>query len=128
MTRFLTVELVLLVSGDVIGSPPVVRDYGLLEAAVARPQATVFGEDAYPTLWAKAGALLHSLAANHALVDGNKRTAVHATLTFLELNGINTGEPDEDEIIAVALDVAEGRVTEAGAVGARLRELVRVDP
>ncbi|ODQ95512.1 death-on-curing protein [Mycolicibacterium holsaticum] len=65
-----------------------VADYGLLDAAVARPQATAFGIDAYPDLFTKAAALLQSLARNHALVDGNKRTAWAATWTFLYLNGV----------------------------------------
>lgn len=63
-----------------------VRDYGLLEAA-ARPQATVFGEDAYPTLDEKAAALMHSLARNHALVDGNERLALAALIAFYGVNG-----------------------------------------
>ena len=56
------------------------RDYGLLEAAVARPQAAVFGKDAYPDLDSKARALLHSVARNHALIDGNKRLALTTTI------------------------------------------------
>jgi death-on-curing protein len=72
-----------------------VRDYGLLDAAVARPQATVFGVDAYPEVWDKAAALLQSLARNHALVDGNKRTAWAAAWTFLHINGFELA-PDFD--------------------------------
>lgn len=60
---------------------------GLLESAVARPQASAFGTDAYPDLASKAAALLHSLVLNHAFIDGNKRTAVLSTLVFLDLNG-----------------------------------------
>ncbi|MEU0296646.1 Fic family protein, partial [Streptomyces microflavus] len=55
-----------------------VRDYGLLESALARPQASVFGQDAYPDVWQKAAALMESLARNHGLVDGNKRIAWYA--------------------------------------------------
>nr|WP_225726712.1 type II toxin-antitoxin system death-on-curing family toxin [Nocardia sp. JCM 34519.1] len=65
----------------------VVRDPGLLQAAVFRYRTTVFGEDAYPTLFDKAAALLESLARNHALIDGNKRTAWGATAVFLGING-----------------------------------------
>jgi len=72
-----------------------VRDYGLLDAAVARPQATVFGVDAYPEVWDKAAALLQSLARNHALIDGNKRTAWAAAWTFLYING-NELSPEFD--------------------------------
>lgn len=72
-----------------------VADYGLLDAAVARPQATAFGLDAYPDLFTKAAALLQSLARNHALVDGNKRTAWAAAWTFLFINGVEL-PPDFD--------------------------------
>ncbi|PWS39986.1 death-on-curing protein [Streptomyces sp. ZEA17I] len=64
-----------------------VRDYGLLESALARPQASVFGQDAYPDVWQKAAALMESLARNHGLVDGNKRIAWYATWVFLHMNG-----------------------------------------
>ena len=64
-----------------------IRDVGLLAAAAARPQVTVFGDDAYPTFTDKAAALLHSLVRNHALVDGNKRLAWSATRVFCLLNG-----------------------------------------
>ena len=64
-----------------------VRDYGLLEAALARPRATAFGKDAYPGLDAKAAALLHSIARNHALIDGNKRLALAALIAFYGVNG-----------------------------------------
>jgi death-on-curing protein len=64
-----------------------VRDHGLLQAALARPQTSVFGEDAYPTLADKAAALLHSMARNHALVDGNKRLALSAALLLGGMNG-----------------------------------------
>jgi death-on-curing protein len=64
-----------------------VRDVGLLESALARPQATFGRDDLYPDLWSKAAALMHSLIRNHPFVDGNKRTALAATGIFLELNG-----------------------------------------
>ena len=84
---YLTLPELLHVAGRVLGSEVAVRDYGLLEAALARPQATAFGKDAYPSLDAKAAALLHSLARNHALIDGNKRLALAATIAFYGLNG-----------------------------------------
>lgn len=80
-----TVEhLLVLVSRLGLGK---VRDIGLLESAIHRPQSTVFGNDAYPGLFLKAAALLHSLVKNHALFDGNKRIAWSATFVFLGLNG-----------------------------------------
>src|SRR3954466_2113877 len=65
-----------------------VRDKGLLHAALARPAASAFSQDAYPTLVRKAAALLHSLVSNRALVDGNKRLGLHLTDVFLYLNGV----------------------------------------
>ena len=85
--RYLTVAEVLEINAQVMGGKHVLRDRGLLESAVARPQASAFGADAYPDLAAKAAALLHSLVLNHPFIDGNKRTAVLATLVFLDLNG-----------------------------------------
>ena len=55
--------------------PDMLRDFGMLDSAVMRPQASAFGDDAYPTIHEKATALLHGLARNHPFVDGNKRTA-----------------------------------------------------
>ncbi|ABW14725.1 death-on-curing family protein [Parafrankia sp. EAN1pec] len=84
---YLTLRELLYVAERAIGSEPVVRDHGLLESALARPRATVFGRDAYPALDGKAAALLHSLARNHALVDGNKRLALAGLIAFYGLNG-----------------------------------------
>jgi Fic/DOC family len=82
MTDFLDLEDLLDIARATLGWDPEVRDYGLLESALARPRASVFGRDAYPELHLKAAALLHSLARNHALVDGNKRMAWTACRTF----------------------------------------------
>jgi death-on-curing protein len=84
-----------------------VRDVGLLDSAAARPQSSAFGEDAYPTLALKGAALLHSIARNHALVDGNKRLAWLAAVVFLDLNGHG---PDltRDAAFDLVMDVAEG--------------------
>jgi death-on-curing protein len=88
-----------------------VRDYGLLESALARPKATVFGQDAYPDIWQKAAALMESLARNHALVDGNKRTAWYATWVFLQINGHPLrADFDVDDAEAWVLDVSQGHL------------------
>lgn len=84
---YLTLAELLHIGERALQAEPVVRDYGLLESALARPQATAFGQDAYPGLDEKAAALLHSLARNHALVDGNKRLSLAATIAFYGLNG-----------------------------------------
>lgn len=82
-----------------------VRDAGLLEAAAARPGASTFGEDAYPTLHEKAAALLHSLVRSHALFDGNKRLGLASIIAFYGMNGLRltfTNDEAYDLIIAVA--------------------------
>jgi death on curing protein len=84
-----------------------VRDVGLLDAACARPRASVFGADAYPTLAGKAAALLHSIVANHALVDGNKRLGWLAAVVFLDLNGWDV-ILDDEAAFRLVMDVAEG--------------------
>ncbi|MCX4664133.1 type II toxin-antitoxin system death-on-curing family toxin [Streptomyces uncialis] len=88
---------------------PEVRDYGLLDSALARPQSSVFGQDAYPDVWHKAAALMESVARNHGLVDGNKRLAWYATWVFLHLNG-HPLDPafDVDEAERFVLDVCQG--------------------
>ncbi|MBQ6001890.1 MAG: type II toxin-antitoxin system death-on-curing family toxin, partial [Synergistaceae bacterium] len=65
-----------------------VRDMGLLSSAVRSPFQSFGGYDVYPTIYEKAARLGFGLAQNHAFIDGNKRIAAHAVLTFLSLNGI----------------------------------------
>jgi death on curing protein len=102
---YLTLSEVLRVARRVLGSDFEVRDVGLLESALARPRTTVFGRDAYPTLDEKAAALLHSLARNHALIDGNKRIALAGLIAFYGVNGrrltLTNGEA-YDLVITVA--------------------------
>jgi len=117
---YLDLELLLHVAERTLGSKPVVRDVGLLESALARPQASAFGADAYPTLEEKAAALLHSLARNHPLIDGNKRLAFAATLTFLGINGVRltfTNDSAYDFVIAVAI----GKLDDVALIAAELR-------
>ena len=85
-----------------------VRDVGLLEAAVARPQATAFGQDAYPALHEKAAALLHSIVRNHALVDGNKRHGLAAVIAFYGTNGVRLTFSN-DQAYELVMAVADGR-------------------
>jgi death on curing protein len=96
-----------------------VRDVGLLEAALARPQATAFGEDAYPSIHGKAAALLHSLARNHALVDGNKRLALAGTISFYGLNGGRL-TLSNDDAYALIMAVAAGELDDVESIAARL--------
>ncbi|KUJ65046.1 death-on-curing protein [Streptomyces albus subsp. albus] len=88
-----------------------VRDYGLLESALARPQASVFGQDAYPDVWQKAAALMESLARNHGLVDGNKRISWYATWVFLHVNGHPlAADFDVDKAERFVLSVCQGEL------------------
>ena len=95
-----------------------VRDVGLLDAAVGRPRSSAFGEDAYPTLALKAAALLHSIAGNHALVDGNKRLAWVATVVFLDLNS-SAPNVTKDAAFDLVIDVTTG-VLDVEDIAARL--------
>src|SRR6516165_8256548 len=93
---------------NALGAGPV-RDLGLLDSACHRPQASFFGQEAYPTLAAKAAALMHSLACNHALVDGNKRLALLATAVSLRINGY-TLDLTDDEAFDLTMSVAAGQL------------------
>ena len=83
------------------------RDEGLLESALAAPFAAFGSEELYPTLVQKAARLGYGLAKNHAFIDGNKRIAAHAMLTFLALNGV---EPryTQQELSDIFLKLAAG--------------------
>ena len=127
MTRHITTEQALRIARLAVGGPVQVRDMGLLDAAVHRPQASVMGQDAYPDLWTKAGALLHSLARNHPLVDGNKRLAWLATYVFLAKNGIELDPPDDDAYELV-ISVAAGDLDDVGEIARALTSLRTRDP
>ncbi len=100
MIEYLTLEDVLALIED-LGVGPI-RDIGLLDSAVHRPQVAVFGDDAYPGVDEKAAVLLESLVGNHALVDGNKRIGWLATVVFYGLNDISLEAPDDDAFDLVA--------------------------
>lgn len=108
MIEYLTLEDVLNLIED-LGVGPI-RDIGLLDSAAHRPQVSVFGEDAYPSVDEKAAAMLESLVRNHALVDGNKRIGWLATVVFYGLNGITLEAPDDDAYELV-IEIASGVVT-----------------
>ncbi|MGH2891168.1 MAG: type II toxin-antitoxin system death-on-curing family toxin [Solirubrobacteraceae bacterium] len=102
---YLSVEDLLEVAIGVIDGDVVVRDRGLLASAAARPRTSAFGDDAYPRFAEKAAALMHSLARNHALIDGNKRLAWAATRVFCLLNGrdlVFTVNEAEQVVLSVA--------------------------
>jgi death on curing protein len=119
VTRYLTTEQVLRIARRAVGGPVEVRDLGLLDAAVHRPRASVLGRDAYPDLMTKAAALLHSLARNHPLVDGNKRLAWLATYVFLAKNGVEL-DPSDDDAYELVVAVATGELDDVEEIARRL--------
>jgi death-on-curing protein len=123
VTQYLTVEQALRIARIAVGGPIHVRDVGLLEAAVHRPRTSVLGHDAYPDLLAKAAALLHSLARNHPLVDGNKRLAWLATYVFLAKNDVVL-DPGDDEAYDLVVAVAAGTLEDVAEIAARLASFV----
>jgi death-on-curing protein len=116
---YLTLPELLHIAQRVLGAEPAVRDIGLLESALARPQATAFGADAYPDLDAKAAAFLHSLARNHALVDGNKRLAMAGVIAFYGVNGLRLTLTN-DEAYELIMAVADGTLDDVGEIAGRL--------
>lgn len=114
MTRYLTVSELIYINGRVLNDENIltgkqkIREIELLDAAAARPAASAFGADAYPTLREKAAVLFHSIARNHPFRDGNKRTATVALIFMLDVNGQRVvWQPGA--ALKVILDVAEGR-------------------
>jgi death-on-curing protein len=92
VTVYLTAEQVLFVHYrlvDETGGEHGIRDLGLLESAIARPQATFDRQELYPDIFEKAAALMESLINNHPFVDGNKRTGIACAVLFLKQNGIS---------------------------------------
>lgn len=126
MIEYLDLEDLLHIARHTVGPGVEVRDYGLLESALARPRATVFGADAYPEAHLKAAALMHSLSRNHALVDGNKRLTWTACRTFLAINGhwIRASEDDRFDLV---ISVATGAEPEIGRIAEQLRAWSHTD-
>lgn len=115
--EYLTSAEVLLIHARLIqrtGGVSGVRDVGLMESAVARPQATFGQNDLYPDVWSKAAALMHSLIKNHPFMDGNKRTALAAAVMFLEMNGY---------VLTVNSDGVLAFTRQAAAGGMELEEM-----
>lgn len=105
--RNLSLEQILLIHENQIdryGGSHGLRDIALLESAVYRSQVTFGGIDLYPSVFEKAGALVHSLLLNHPFVDGNKRTAMASMLVFLEINSY-LFSVTERELVGIALNI-----------------------
>jgi death-on-curing protein len=115
VTSFLTSDEVLAIHAHLIeryGGSPGIRDRGLLQSALAMPEATYSAQELHPTLEEKAAAYLFHLVKNHPFVDGNKRVALAVALAFLRMNGIRIRATD-DELVELVLGAAEGRVSKA---------------
>lgn len=124
--EYLDLDDLLILATRLLGDPPPIRDVGLLGSAVARPQTTVGGRDAYPTIWLKAAALLQSVVNNHALVDGNKRLGWLATAVFLELNDASVAAAANDAVHDLVVSVASGPMSTED-IAAQLEALVATD-
>ena len=103
--RYLSAENVIQINFEVVeatGGSQGLRDTGLLESAVGRPQSTFSGKDLYTTIFRKAAALIHSLLLNYAFVDGNKRTATVVMIELLTFNG-KEFEATNKEVVELAM-------------------------
>lgn len=123
MTEHLDLDDLLAAAQATLGEPPQVCDIGVLEAAVARTRASVYGVDAYPDLNTKAAALLHSIVTGHALVDGNKRLGWVAVRLFYRLNGYDLRAPIDDAFDLV-MSIADGSLRDVPDIAALLHPWV----
>lgn len=119
MTDYLDLDDLLAAADAALGGRAQVRDLGLLEAALARPRASVYGDDAYPSLDEKAAALLHSLVTSHPLVDGNKRLAWVAARLFYLLNDADIAAPTGAGFDLV-VGIAAGSIDDVPTIARRL--------
>lgn len=119
MTDHLDLDDLLAAADSAVGGRAQVRDLGLLEAALARPRASVYGADAYPSLDEKAAALLHSLVTSHPLVDGNKRLGWVAVRLFYLLNDADIDAP-VDEAFALVVGIADSTIDDVPTIARRL--------
>ncbi|MEV4811219.1 type II toxin-antitoxin system death-on-curing family toxin [Micromonospora avicenniae] len=123
MINYLEVDDLVEIASIVLGETPQVRDVGLLSSAVVRPATVAFGQEAYPDLWTKAAALLHSVCMNHALIDGNKRLAWAAARVFLALNEVPIQDVNVDQAETLVMSVAGGTLTEVSDIARELHKL-----
>ncbi len=127
--RFLTKRVVLAaheVLIDQFGGSHGLRDEGLLDSALAQPEASFGGQFLHPTVHDEASAYLYHLVKNHPWLDGNKRTAYAAMRVFLEINGYDL-DLSQDAKYRLVMDVAEERADKE-QVAAALRKLVQRTP
>ncbi len=120
---YLDVEDLIHIAERILGKVEM-RDIGLLESAATRPAASAFAEDAYPTIHQKTASLIHSIARNHALVDGNKRLALAGGIAFLGVNSrrLTMSEDDAYELI---IAIAAGELDDVQVIARVLRPHTR---
>ena len=122
--EFLNLEIVLAIHDEqlvMFGGSSGLRDIGLLESAIAQPQASFGGEYLHGDLFLMAAAYAYHIAQNQPFVDGNKRTGIIAALTFLDLNDVAVETPSM-RLYQAMIDIAERRLDKAG-LAELLREL-----
>ncbi|WP_405086054.1 type II toxin-antitoxin system death-on-curing family toxin [Microbispora sp. NBC_01389] len=124
MIRYISLEQGLSIARRATGAPIEVRDIGLLEAALLRPQTSVFGRDAYPDVLTKAAAILHSIVSNHPFVDGNKRAAWLTMYVFCAKNGLEIDPQDDDAAYEFVIAVASGKLNEVDEIADVLRGFI----
>ncbi len=120
---------VLLLHADQIatfGGTAGVRDQGLLDSALAQPQATFGGKLLHPTLADQAAAYLYHLSRNHPFIDGNKRTAFGVMDAFIEVNGYRLTLTD-DEAYELTMQVTQGQMSKTDLAGILTQVLELVD-
>jgi death-on-curing protein len=122
--RFLDLDDVLGLARRLLGDPVPIRDMGLLNSAVLRPQTTLVGEYAYSDIYEMAAALLQSVVGNHALIDGNKRLGWLSTAVFLQVNGISVEQLTNDDVVDLVMWIASESPS-YGAITRRLRTLLQ---
>jgi death-on-curing protein len=122
-------EVLALHAGSIarFGGDPGIKDLGLLQSALAMPEATFGGQDLHETLAEKAAAYLFHITKNHPFVDGNKRTGLACALAFLELNGYRFQATDED-LVSLTLKVAGGSRSKASVAVTIAEALVPLLP
>jgi len=110
---FLTLAEVIDIHSDQIelyGGQNGVRDFGLLQSALAQPDASFAGEWLHENIFLMAAAYAFHICQNHPFFDGNKRTALASALVFLELNGISLDDP-KGKLLEAMLNMAKGALS-----------------
>jgi len=112
-TSYISLDIVLAIHDDMVekyGGNSGIRDLGLIQSAIARPQSSFQGEELYANIFDKAAALFHSIILNHAFIDGNKRTAMVSVARFLSINEY-TFDVNDKEFVNFPLQVESNHLS-----------------